>query len=71
MDELVSKVRSAAEVIAHGQGRSVDEVIQTTLGVSPQCGFSSNSLGKGLGMAMEIMWEKLLLVKHLAERVWN
>ncbi|KAJ5715597.1 uncharacterized protein N7483_012778 [Penicillium malachiteum] len=71
LDELVQRVHSAAEVIARGQGRGVEEVIKTSLGVSPQCGFASMSLGGGRGMTMEIMWEKLLLVQQLAERVWS
>ncbi|KAJ5727037.1 hypothetical protein N7493_006064 [Penicillium malachiteum] len=71
LDELVQRVHSAAEVIARGQGRSVEEVIQTSLGVSPQCGFASMSLGGGRGMTMELMWEKLLLVKRLAETIWK
>ncbi|KAJ5618481.1 hypothetical protein N7528_006592 [Penicillium herquei] len=71
LDELVQRVHSAAEVIARGQGRSVEEVIQTSLGVSPQCGFASMSLGGGRGMTMELMWEKLLLVKRLAETIWR
>ncbi|GLI79456.1 hypothetical protein PoHVEF18_007791 [Penicillium ochrochloron] len=71
MDELVARVNSAAEVIARGQGRSVDEVLESTLGVSPQCGFASMSRGGGSGMTMDIMWEKLLLVERLAKRVWG
>jgi methionine synthase II (cobalamin-independent) len=71
LDELVTRVNSAAEVIARGQGRSVDEVLESTLGVSPQCGFASMSLGGGRGMTMDIMWEKLLLVERLAKRVWG
>jgi hypothetical protein len=63
-------VHAAAEVIARGQGRNVSEVIDTSLGVSPQCGFASMSLGGGHGMTMEIMWDKLLLVKELAKRIW-
>lgn len=71
MDELVARVNSAAEVIARGQGRSVDEVLESTLGVSPQCGFASMSRGGGSGMTMDIMWGKLLLVERLAKRVWG
>lgn len=71
LDELVALVHSAAEVIARGQRRSAEEVLQTSLGVSPQCGFASMSLGGGRGMTMDGMWEKLLLVRQLAERIWN
>jgi len=71
IDELVGRVNAAASVIARGQGRSITEVIDTSLGVSPQCGFSSMSAGGGRGVTMDRMWEKLLLVKELAERIWG
>lgn len=71
LDELVALVHSAGEVIARGQGRSAEEVIHTSLGVSPQCGFASMSLGGGRGMTMDGMWEKLLLVRQLAEQISN
>jgi methionine synthase II (cobalamin-independent) len=71
LDNLEARVHAAAEVIARGQGRNVSEVIDTSLGVSPQCGFASMSQGGGLGMTMEIMWDKLLLVKQLAQRIWS
>ncbi|KAJ5691781.1 hypothetical protein N7462_001204 [Penicillium macrosclerotiorum] len=71
IDELVNRVYSAAEVIARGQGRTVSEVVESSLGVSPQCGFASMSLGGGRGMTMDVMWEKLLLVKNLAARIWD
>ncbi|KAJ5640246.1 uncharacterized protein N7484_008108 [Penicillium longicatenatum] len=71
LDDLVTLVHSAAEVIARGQGRSAEEIIQTSLGVSPQCGFASMSLGGGRGMTIDGMWQKLSLVQHLAEHIWN
>lgn len=71
LDELVSRIYAATEVIAHGQGRTVAEVLDTSLGVSPQCGFASMSLGGGKGMTMDIMWKKLVLVKDLAHRIWG
>ena len=71
VDDLVDRVHSAATVIARGQNRSVDEVIATSLGVSPQCGFASMSKGGGQGMTMKGMWDKLLLVKQLADRIWG
>lgn len=69
VEELVTRVYKAAEVIAQGQGRNVKEVLQTSLAVSPQCGFASMSLGGGHGMTMDTMWEKLVLVKRLAEKI--
>ncbi|KAJ5960766.1 uncharacterized protein N7479_007916 [Penicillium vulpinum] len=71
LDELVSRVYAASEVIARGQGRTVAEILDTSLGVSPQCGFASMSLGGGKGMTMELMWEKLVLVRDLADRIWG
>ncbi|KAJ5833964.1 hypothetical protein N7474_002275 [Penicillium riverlandense] len=71
IDELTARVNAAARIIGQGQGRSTAEVIDTSLGVSPQCGFSSMSAGGGYGVTMERMWEKLLLVKQLAERIWG
>lgn len=50
LDDLVGKVNSAADVIARGQGKTREQVIQDSLGVSPQCGFASMSQGGGLGM---------------------
>jgi methionine synthase II (cobalamin-independent) len=71
IDELIARVNAAARIIAQGQGRSTAEAIETSLGVSPQCGFSSMSAGGGRGVTMDRMWEKLLLVKQLAERIWG
>lgn len=71
VDGLVEKVYQASEVIAQGQGRTREEVIADTLAVSPQCGFSSVSVGGGIGMTEEIMWKKLELVKAVTKRIWE
>ncbi|PYH49791.1 methionine synthase, vitamin-B12 independent [Aspergillus saccharolyticus JOP 1030-1] len=71
LDELENRVYEAADVIAQGQYRSRQEVLNSTLGVSPQCGFSSVGRGRGIGMTEGKMWEKLQLVQRLAERVWG
>jgi methionine synthase II (cobalamin-independent) len=71
MEDLVKKVHAAADVIAKGQDRSREGVIQTSLGVSPQCGFSSRSVAGGKDMTFDRMWEKLVLVKDLARRIWG
>lgn len=71
MDDLVRRVNEAAVIIAKGQGRSVDEVMEDSLAVSPQCGFSSQSQGGGKGMTEERQWEKLVLVRDLARRLWK
>ncbi|OOF91450.1 hypothetical protein ASPCADRAFT_155201 [Aspergillus carbonarius ITEM 5010] len=59
LDELEARVYEAAEVL------------DSTLGVSPQCGFSSASRGRRVGMTEACMWEKLQLVQKVAERVWK
>ncbi|KAH9894720.1 UROD/MetE-like protein [Xylariomycetidae sp. FL2044] len=69
IDTLEAKVREAAKIIAEAQGVSLEEALDC-LAVSPQCGFSSSSLAGGKDMTMEIMWDKLDLVKKVAERVW-
>jgi methionine synthase II (cobalamin-independent) len=71
LKELVRKVESAAEVIARGQGKTKEEVIKNCLGVSPQCGFASMSQGGGVGMTEERMWEKLVLLRKLAKKIWT
>jgi len=71
LGELVGKVNSAADVIARGQGKTREEVIRDSLGVSPQCGFASMSQGGGVGMTEERMWEKLVLVRDLARKIWT
>lgn len=49
LDVLVGRFDEAAEVIAQGQGRTAGEVLADTLGVSPQCCFSSHSTMRGAG----------------------
>lgn len=68
---LVARVREAAGVMAAAQGRSVEEVMATSLAVSPQCGFASQSQGGGAGMTEERQWEKLRLVRDVARRLWK
>lgn len=70
LENLTGRVLEAADIIAQGQGRSRGEVLQTALGVSPQCGFSSVSEGGGEEMTVERMWEKLELVRDLAGKLW-
>lgn len=70
VDEVVAKAKQAATVISTTQGVSEQEALDC-LAVSPQCGFSSSSLGGGKGMTMERMWEKFGLVKQVADRAWQ
>lgn len=71
LQTLKERVSKAAETIAKGQGRTKDEVLRDNLAVSPQCGFASVAHGSGVGFTMEIMWQKLELVKQLASEVWG
>ncbi|KAI1743415.1 hypothetical protein F4680DRAFT_410083 [Xylaria scruposa] len=67
---IKERVHMAAKVIADAQGISNSEALDC-LAVSPQCGFSSSSLAGGKGMTEEIMWEKLRLVKQVADEIWG
>ncbi|KAK7974370.1 hypothetical protein PG989_016218 [Apiospora arundinis] len=68
-DAVIAGIREAAEVVARAQKITLDEALDC-LALSPQCGFSSSSLAGGVGMTMERMWEKLELVKSIADEVW-
>ena len=65
---IKSKVRQAAQIIADGQGRSVDEVMPH-VGISPQCGFASVAVGAD-GMTEDRMFAKLRLVGEVARELW-
>lgn len=65
---LKKRVREAAEVLARGQGRPVDEVM-ANVGISPQCGFASVAVGAE-GMTEEAMFGKLALVRDVAAELW-
>ncbi|KAI1119185.1 hypothetical protein F5Y14DRAFT_124685 [Nemania sp. NC0429] len=69
-EAIKEKIYAAAKVIADAQGVSVAEALDC-LAVSPQCGFSSSSLAGGTGVTEDIMWEKLELVKRIADEVWR
>lgn len=68
--DIKDKIQMAAKVIAEAQGIAVSDALDC-LAVSPQCGFSSSSLAGGKGMTEELMWEKLELVKKVADEVWG
>lgn len=65
---LKSRVREAAQIIARGQGRSVEEAMEN-IGISPQCGFASAFVGAD-GMTEEKMFAKLKLVQDVAKDLW-
>ncbi|KAK7946237.1 5-methyltetrahydropteroyltriglutamate-homocysteine methyltransferase [Apiospora aurea] len=66
---VTAALREAAAVVAAAQEVGVEEALDS-LALSPQCGFSSSSLAGGVGMTRERMWEKLGLVRSIAEEVW-
>ncbi|EXJ56012.1 hypothetical protein A1O7_08943 [Cladophialophora yegresii CBS 114405] len=72
LEALKDRVYQAADVIAEGQGggRTREDALRDNLAVSPQCGFASDHSEGGVGMTRETMWEKLDLVKRLAEEIW-
>lgn len=70
LEVLVRRVHEAAEVIAEGQGRTAVGVLADTLGVSPQCGFSSMETMRRVGTE-ENMWKKLVLVRDVAHKIWG
>ena len=69
--ESVKKgVEQAAEIIAKAQGVAREQALDS-LAISPQCGFSSSSLAGGKDMTMELMWNKLTLVRDAAKQIWS
>ncbi|KFG80189.1 hypothetical protein MANI_013187 [Metarhizium anisopliae] len=67
-ETVKSRVREAAGIIARGQGRSVAEAM-ADIGISPQCGFASVSVGAD-GMTEQKMFDKLRLVGDIAGELW-
>ena len=57
-DEIIARIHKASEFI------SLDRLC-----LSPQCGFASNENGNIL--EIEQQWEKLKLIKKIAEKVWG
>lgn len=69
--QLQKRVKDAAAVVAKAQGRSVEDVLNDSIAVSPQCGFASQHQGGGAGMTEEKQWNKLELVRDLARRLFK
>ncbi|KAF2716411.1 UROD/MetE-like protein [Polychaeton citri CBS 116435] len=65
---ILDRVRQAAQIIADGQGRTVQQAMQN-IGISPQCGFASVAVGAE-GMTEERMFKKLKLVREVAGELW-
>jgi methionine synthase II (cobalamin-independent) len=66
-DEMIARVKQAAEWIANGTGQSIEDAINQCC-VSPQCGFASHAEGNDLDY--EDMQKKLQLVRSIADAVW-
>ncbi|KAJ4364667.1 hypothetical protein N0V83_009264 [Neocucurbitaria cava] len=69
LSDLEEKVTEAAMVIAEANNISTQEVLENQIAVSPQCGFASAEYKKAVG-SEERMWEKLCLVRDLAQKIW-
>lgn len=67
--ELKKQVLAAADVIAEARGTTRQQALDS-LAVSPQCGFSSDHSGAGVGMTVQAQWKKLELLQSLAEELW-
>ncbi|KAI7364916.1 UROD/MetE-like protein [Hortaea werneckii] len=65
---IKQRVLEGAQIIARGQGRSVEEAMGS-IGISPQCGFASVAVGAE-GMTEEKMFAKLRLVQDVAKELW-
>jgi methionine synthase II (cobalamin-independent) len=69
-EEVEARILAAAGVIATAQGVTVHEALDC-LAVSPQCGFSSMSVGGGIGVTEDIMWKKLELCREVTSEIWG
>ncbi|KAF6805655.1 hypothetical protein CMUS01_14568 [Colletotrichum musicola] len=69
-EALVKRIHEAAEAMAKGQRRNPAEVLKDSLAISPQCGFASHNVNKGVATE-ERMWEKLVLLRDVARLVWD
>ncbi|EEH42069.1 hypothetical protein PAAG_03990 [Paracoccidioides lutzii Pb01] len=65
--EMKKRIYAAAAFVADGSGQTVKEAL-TRMGVSPQCGFASHSIGNALDRGA--MTAKLKLVRDLANDIW-
>ena len=66
--KMIDRINQAADFIAEGSGQTREEALER-VGVSPQCGFASHAEGNSL--SHEDMRKKLLLVREIANKVWN
>ncbi|KAF2087249.1 5-methyltetrahydropteroyltriglutamate-homocysteine methyltransferase [Saccharata proteae CBS 121410] len=66
-EEMKRRVYEAADTVAKGNGETREQALKR-LGVSPQCGFASHSVGNLIDR--EGMEKKLRLVREIADEVW-
>jgi methionine synthase II (cobalamin-independent) len=71
LDVLEDRVRQAADTIAKGQGRTSEQVLQDSLAVSSQCGYSSMQVAGSIMVSESKMWAKLELVRDLSREIWK
>ena len=68
IEDLKARVEEAVKWVQKGTGETREEALKR-LGVSPQCGFASHSHGNLV--TREDMFEKLKLVRKLADEIWG
>ncbi|KAK8209624.1 hypothetical protein IWZ01DRAFT_325056 [Phyllosticta capitalensis] len=66
-EEMKRRVHEAADVVAKGRGQTREQALKS-LGVSPQCGFASHEQGNLIDW--NGMWNKLQLVRQIADDIW-
>lgn len=64
-------LRSNLLTTRQAQGKTREQALKDNLAVSPSCGFSSVHPISGIGMTFDNQWQKLELVKTLAEDIWG
>ena len=65
-DTIKQSVLDAASIIAQARGRSRNEVLRDSIGISPSCGFQTGSTEEE-----EEMWRKLGLVREVAMEIFT
>jgi len=69
LEDLEQAVLEAADEIATSQDRSQCEVLEDELASSTQCGLASASEDAGVRMTEAVKWQKLELMKRVANGV--
>ena len=71
VEDMKAKIYEAADIIAKAQGRSREDIVKDSLAVSPGCGFASLAVITGTGMTEDIEFQKLGIVKKVAEETFG